>query len=157
MSAEASGWTDMVNWTVVANLVTWIFVWIGWNRVHQATLGRERRKEKRDAAKAVIVELLELEEQAVSFHTAPAFEPQKWFSLRLQNDRMIRRLQRPPFEELKLPNKSLVSLRQNITDKNTGATTFISQPHYSPMVSNIRAAVDDLIEDIETQRDSVWK
>lgn len=139
------------------SLTTWVLVLLGWYAVHLATLSRERRKERRDAAKAMIDSLASLAIKAREFHTAAKFDEFAADDLTYKTDKTIRALQRPPLEGLDISVSKLVRLRKAITLKNADASSFATQPSPSAMLQDIRAAVDDLIDAIELAREAYWQ
>jgi hypothetical protein len=138
------------------NLITWLLVLAGWFAVHQATLSRERRKERREAAKFTIESLRELEVDALKFHMAPGFDSVQADQLIYRAGRIIRGLQRTPMSELELPLGRMVRLRRSMTLNNADASVFKPQTAGSGLLMEIRAAVDDLVDAIETARDTKW-
>lgn len=146
--ACSDGWT---------NAVSWGLIFLGWFVVHKITLRRERRKEKREAAHKICIELCELERLAINFHTAQVHDSRNATDLRQSVVRLIRHLQREPLTELKISNQSLILLRQSITRQNADPSDFSAQTADSDLVRNIRDATSDLIEVIEDGRERVWK
>ncbi len=138
------------------SVVTWIVVAIGWFVVHSASLARERRSEKRDEAKGVVTDLRELEKEASDFHGAESFDEFKASNLTLKCDRLIKVLQRVPFNELKLDPALLSALRRSITCNNIDRTAFEMQSANSETQRNIRIATDDLIDAVEIAKARYW-
>ena len=128
----------------------------GWYAVHIATLSRERRKERRDASKAAIDELGKLAVEARKLHSAATFDVNQADLVIYKTQRIIRALQRPPLLDLDLSISKMVRLRKSITLNNTDASSFCSQCTYSPILLEIRAAIDELIESVEERRDVRW-
>ncbi|MHB1174793.1 MAG: hypothetical protein ACYCZJ_06690 [Sulfuriferula sp.] len=146
--ACVAGWT---------NAVSWGLIFLGWFVVHKITLRQERRKEKREAAHKVCIELRELERLAINFHTALGHDSRNATDLRQGVARLISHLQRAPLKELEIRNQSLIQLRQSITRKNADPSDFSAQTADSDLVRNIRDAISDLIEVIEDSRERKWK
>lgn len=145
---------DTAPWWVHA--VTWIVVVAGWFIVHRATLSRERRREKRDSARQLITDLHELEKSAREFHGAEHYDEYAAAALAMRCDRMIKVLQRPPFDELKIDPHLLKSLRQAITCRNIDRSAFSQQAANSEIQRNIRFAADDLIDAVEETKALYW-
>lgn len=140
-------------WT---NVITWVLVLLGWLAVHYATLARERRKERRELAKAVIDALRSLELEALRFHTAATFDSILVDQLIYQTGRAIRSLQRVPMSDLNLPLGRMIRVRKTITLRNCDRSSFQTQRAGSPILLEIRGAVDDLVDSIEEARDARW-
>lgn len=138
-------------------LVTWVLVFAGWFAVHHATLARDRRKEKREAAANLCDDLLELQAAAIDFHTASHCDIRKSTDLAQEVERIVLQLTKKPFSELDIPLSRRVVLRQRITRRNADPSDFVSQPANSQIVLEIRNAVTDLIFAIEEARESNWK
>lgn len=136
--------------------VTWFIVAAGWYTVHRATLSRERRKEKRDAAKQLVSDLQELEKSARAFHGAEKHDEYAAAELSMRCDRLIKVLQRPPFDELKISPSLMTSLRRAITCGNIDRTAFSQQAANSLIQRDIRCATDDLIDAVETAKVRFW-
>lgn len=68
-----NGWTSAVSWGLI---------FLGWFVVHKTTLRQERRKEKRETAHKVCIELRELERLAINFHTAQEHDSRNATDLR---------------------------------------------------------------------------
>lgn len=136
--------------------VTWLSVAAGWYMVHRATLSRERRKEKRDAAKQFVSDLQELEKSARGFHGAEKHDEYAAAELSMQCDRLIKVLQRTPFDELKISPSLMTSLRRTITCGNIDRTAFSQQAANSFIQRDIRCATDDLIDAVETAKARFW-
>ena len=81
------------NW---AGVITWFIVVIGWIIVHNATLARDRRKEKREISMHICKEIADLQATAIDFHTATDFDARKSTDLAQQVDRVCIRLQKYP-------------------------------------------------------------
>jgi hypothetical protein len=139
------------------NVVTWGMVVVGWLLVHLATLNRDRRKERRDVAKAVVEEITDLEKSAREFHVSETFDGHKAQILRCETERVIRKIQRMPLSLLDIPLSRLVRLRKAITLKNTDRSDFKTQSDDSEILADIRMAVDDLLEIIEVHKDAKWE
>lgn len=138
------------------SVVTWILVFGGWFFVHKATLRRERRKEKREAAKQVCGELRLVERSAIDFHTAQTHDSRRATDLRQEVERLSLQLQRAPLSELEIPLSRIIQLRRNITRKNVDPSDFAAQTADSDLVRDIRNAATDLIEVIEGEREKRW-
>lgn len=136
--------------------VTWVVVIAGWYTVHRATLSRERRREKRDAAKQLVADLHELEKSAREFHGAEKHDEYAAAELAMCCDRLIKVLQRAPFDELKISPRLMTSLRRAITCGNIDRTAFSQQAANSEIQRDIRCATDDLIDAIETAKVGIW-
>jgi len=141
-------------WT---NAVNWVLIFVGWLVVYKITLRQERRKEKREAAHKICVELRELERQAINFHTAQEHDIRNATDLRQSVGRLIRHLQRAPLKELEISNQHLIELRQSITRQNADPSDFSAQTADSVLIQKIRDATSDLIEVIENCREIKWK
>jgi hypothetical protein len=142
--------------TLWSNVITWLLIFCGWYAVHRATLARERRKERRELANSAIEALKSLAIEAREFHTAAAFDEYRADLLRYRIDRIILSLQRSPLSELSLPIGRMVKLRKGITLKNMDQSIFCAQPSNSPVLRDIRSAVDDLVDAIEAARERCW-
>lgn len=138
------------------SIVTWLVVAVGWFVVHSASLSRERRGEKRDEAKSVVTDLRGLEKEASDFHGAESFDEFKASDLALKCDRLIKVLQRVPFNELKLDPTLLSALRRSVTCDNIDRTAFQTQSANSEIQRNIRIATDDLIDSVEIAKARYW-
>lgn len=136
--------------------VTWVIVVVGWKIVHSSTLARERRREKRDAAKQIASDLHELEKSAREFHGADHYDEYAAAELAMRCDRLIKMLQRVPFDELKIPPSLMTSLRRAITCGNIDRTAFSQQAANSEIQRNIRVATDDLIDAFEIAKARFW-
>lgn len=121
--------------------------------MHTATLSRERRKEQREAAHRVIEEIKDIEESALAFHTQAGHSQQSADGLTSRINRMIRSLQRAPLKVLDTPLGPMIRFRKSITLENFDSSTFSTQHAESTLLYSIRAATDDLIGVIESQRD----
>ena len=137
-------------------LVTWVLVLGGWYVIHLATLSRERRKERRDAAKLATDALSNLAVEAREFHSASTFDPDKLDLLIYKTQRIIRSLQRMPLRDLDLSILKMVRLRKSISLTNTDSSSFATQNTLSPFLLEIRAATDELIDAIEERRETRW-
>ncbi len=142
------------DWT---HVVTWLLVFLGWGVVHLATLNRDRRKEKRDVSANVCKNLLELQADAIDFHTGQVFEVRKSTDIAQQVERVAIQLQKCPLQELQIPVGRIVALRQRITRQNIDPTSFTPQPADSNLIFEIRNAVTDVISAIEDGRERVWR
>jgi len=138
------------------NLVTWVLAFGGWYAVHKATLSRERRKEKREAASQVCIDLRAVERLAIDFHSAEQRNSRTATDLRQDTERLILRLQRKPFAELSIPLYRLIQLRRSISRHNMDPCDFSCQAPDSELVREIRNAVTDIIESIEDRREQCW-
>ena len=136
--------------------VTWLVVIAGWYTVHRATLARERRRGKRDAAKQLVADLHELEKSAREFHGAEKHDEYAAAELAMRCDRLIKVLQRSPFDELKISPRLMTSLRRTITCGNIDRTAFFQQAANSEIQRDIRCATDDLIDAVETAKVRIW-
>lgn len=136
--------------------VTWVIVAIGWKIVHHSTLARERRREKRDAAKQLVTDLHELEKSARGFHGAEHYDEYAAAELSMRCDRLIKAVQRAPFDELKISPSLMTSVRRAITCHNIDRTAFAQQAANSEIQRNIRCATDDLIDAIEEAKVQIW-
>lgn len=139
-----------------AYVITWALILGGWYAVHRATLARERRKERRELANNAIEALNSLAIEAREFHTASAFDEYQADLLRYRIERIILSLQRSPLSELTLPIGRMVKLRKSITLKNMDQSSFCAQTSNSPVLREIRSAVDDLVDAIEAARERCW-
>lgn len=140
-----------------ANIVTWCVVFLGWYAVHQATLVRDRRKEKREISAKLCTSLIELQSAAIDFHTASQCDVRQSTDLAQQVERAVLQLQKLPLNELSIPLSRMIALRQRITRQNIDLTDFASQPADSQIIFEIRNAVTDMIFAIEDARERVWK
>lgn len=141
----------------LSNIISWFFILLGWLVVHKITLKQERRKERREAAHTICMELRELEHLAINFHTAREHDIRNATDLRQSVERLIRHLQRSPLTELEISNQCLIQLRQSITLQNADRRDFSAQNADSDLIRNIRDATSDLIEVIEDNREIKWK
>jgi len=139
-----------------SNFITWVLILGGWFVVHRATLVRERRKERRELANNAIDALNSLAIEARNFHIASAFDEHRADLLRYRIGRMILSLQRQPLSELDLPIGRMVRLRKSITLKNMDQSSFSAQQPNSPVLMDIRSAVDDLVDAIDAARERCW-
>ncbi len=135
------------------SIVTWLIVLGGWIVVHSATLARERRKEKRDAANTLIEAIKAVEQFAVCFHTAEKYDSSASDALIWRVSRLIRILQRPPLKAMDIPLNLMVRFRKGITLKNIDPSSFTTQTYHSDLIRDIRNATDEMIESIEAARD----
>jgi len=138
------------------NVFTSLLVLVGWFAVHFATLSRERRKERRETAKSAVDALNSIASDASAFHTALTFDAHEACLLRYNTEKVIRTLQRKPLNDLDLSLGRMVKLRKSITLKNIDPSIFSPQNIDSPILQDIRAATDDLVDAIEAARDSHW-
>jgi hypothetical protein len=140
----------------VVHVITWLIVIAGWVIVHRTTLSRERRREKRDTAKQFLSDLYALEKSAHQFHGAPNYDEYAAAKLRMQCDRLIKILQRTPFNELRISPSLMIALRRAITRNNIDPTAFSPQAANSRIQLDIRYATDDLADAIEIAKASHW-
>lgn len=138
-------------------IVTWVLVFVGWFAVHQATLARDRRKEKREAARGFCDSLLELQTVAIDFHTASHCDVRKSTDLAQQIERVALQLDKSPLRELEIPLVRRIVLRQRMTRQNVDPSDFVPQPADSQLVLDIRDAVTELIVAVEDARECIWK
>lgn len=148
MSACELGWSSVVTWSLVL---------LGWFAVHTATLARDRRKEKREAAERICEALLNAQAAAIDFHTSKIFDQCKSIDLAQLVERIIIQLQVTPLSELDTPKSRLVSLRQSVTQRNIDLSDFAPQSPDSELLLSIRISVSELVLYIETRREVVWK
>ena len=141
-------------WT---HFVTWFLILLGWYFVHLATLSRDRRKEKRDISTQVCKSILDLQADAIDFHTAAKCEVRKSTDVSQMLDRIVIQLQKKPLSELEIPLALIIDLRQGISMNNIDPTGFEAQAADSDIVLNIRNAATDMIFAIEDARERVWK
>ena len=139
-----------------SGLVTWVLAFGGWFAVHKATLSRERRKEKREAAKEICATLRVIERNAIDFHTAENHSSRAANDLRQDTERLILQLQRKPLSELKIPLSRMIQFRRSITRHNIDPSDFSCQPPDSELVREVRNAVTDVVESIEERREQYW-
>ncbi len=71
-------------------------------------------------------------------------------------DRLIKVVQRAPFDELKIAPSLMTSLRRAVTCHNIDRTAFSQQAANSEIQRNIRCAIDDLIDAIEEAKVRTW-
>lgn len=124
--------------------------------VHLATLSRERRKERRDIAKSAIDALTVLATEARDFHSAATFDSNNADIVIYKTQRIVRSLQRLPLSKLDLPISKMVRLRKSISLNNADLSSFSTQRTQSPILQEIRAAIDDLVDSIEEMRQARW-
>ena len=141
------------NWP---NVVTWLLVSAGWLVVHQATLSRERRREKREESLKFCAELRSIENLAIDFHTNAQHDALKATDLRQEVERLSRKLQRVPLSDLNIDHKLIIQFRQSVTRKNFDPHNFAPQTPESDILYGIRDAVTDLVESIEVNRERYW-
>lgn len=135
---------------------TWVLVFVGWCVVHQATLARDRRKEKRDVSARFCSDLLKLQADAIDFHTADKYDSRKSHDVAQQVDRIVGQLTKVPLVELNVPYERFIALRQAITMNNSEASDFKPQPLDALLVFDIRNAVMDLVDAVEEARETRW-
>lgn len=138
------------------SVITWGLVLAGWFAVHLATLARERRKERREVVKVAIDALRQLELEALQFHSAPKFDSVTANNLIYKTGRIIRSLQRPPLNALDIPLSRMVKVRKAVTLNNADPSSFQPQQVNSQLLTDLRAAIDDLADAIEAARDNRW-
>jgi hypothetical protein len=137
-------------------LVTWSLAFGGWFAVHKATLSRERRKEKREAAKEMCLALRTLERSAIDFHTAEEYSSRAANDLRQDTERLILQLQRKPLSELQIPLSRMIQFRRSVSRHNIDPSDFLCQLPDSDLIREVRNAVTDVIESIEERREQYW-
>lgn len=140
-----------------SNVPTWLIVFGGWFAVHKMTLRRERRKEKRELAKAICSDIREVEQTALNFHCGAHFDARTYSDIREHVDRILLHLQKAPLSELKIETSLMVALRQSITLQNTDPSDFMSKMPDDDLIRDVRSAVFDLIVSIDTNRDKIWE
>ncbi|SCZ86434.1 conserved hypothetical protein [Nitrosomonas mobilis] len=153
-------------WSLVPPLFSGVLIIGGWFVVHKATLSRERRKEKREIINNVLEEIRAIESIAVDFHNSVIFDGKVNSNITLRIDRLSRKLQATPFAELGISRDLMIQIRQAITlkhfDKSDFPTVFqritqrnpYSASHIEILIKDINAATDDLIDCIETAKNT---
>jgi hypothetical protein len=126
---------------------------LGWLVVHKTEIGRERRKEKREAVTRIIDEIKEIEHQAIAFHSSQNHSAEGSDSLICRIARVKLCLQRPPLSSLKIPLPLLVRFKKTFTLKNTDASSFVRQEYHGELIVGIRRITDEMIEAVEAARD----
>lgn len=142
---------------MLKDAVTWLLVIAGWWLVHQATLARERRKENRDAINKVIEDLRRIEQVAVGFHQAIEFNGTRARELRIDLERALRRINKPPCKRLEIPTRARARARQAVTRENMDRSSFVRQDSESHLLLELTDAFDGLINEIETARDKKFR
>lgn len=138
-------------------LLTVGLVILGWWIVHNATLNRERRKEKRELASKICKEIWDLQQAAIDFHTNPEYSGRKATDLAQLVSRIITQLQKAPLDELKVPHIRMIDLRRRITLRNCEKTEFATQDHESDFIAELRNAAADLVYFVEDAKEEQWK
>lgn len=148
------GWKEGIS--VVSSLATWGLVYLGWWKVHQLSLDRERRKEKRESAAKLLNQVRSIEQEAIDFHRRTKYDEDLRASLIYSVSRVSRLLQQAPYSELAINNKIIIAFRQSITLKNADPTEFKSQSSNSLFVHEIRTSADELVDAIELAKERLY-
>ncbi len=143
--------------TIIASVITWVVVFVGWIIVHNATLARDRRREKREACRQICTSLEELQAAAIDFHTSNQFNLRASSDLGHSVEQIILRLQGKPFSELNVPRSRIKAIRQRLTEKNVDLSDFSSQSADSEIVLDVRTAISDLVMYLDSRKETVWK
>lgn len=138
-------------------LLTFGLVILGWWIVHNATLTRERRKEKRELASKICKEIWDLQEAAVDFHTNHEYSGRKSADLAQVVGRVNTQLQKTPLDQLNVPHIRMIDLRRRITLRNSEKSEFAAQDHESDFIAELRNAAADLVHFIEDAKEERWK
>ncbi|MCA3132920.1 MAG: hypothetical protein ING80_07270 [Rhodocyclaceae bacterium] len=138
-----------MDWSSWGQVVTWCLVLAGWVIVNYQNNQRERRKEQRASIDSIKKQLADLEEGAVSFHTSKEFDHATRRRLQYQIHRLSDACQRLQLCEPQTTVKPIAALRQAITLNNADPTTFVPQEPTSPLLDDIYAAGDDVIDAVE--------
>lgn len=153
-------------WPWAQLLVSWALIIGGWFFVHKAALSRERRKEKREVIDRVLEEIRAIESIAIDFHSSKIFNKKVNSNITLRIDRLSRKLQAPPFAALGISTDLMIQIRQAITlrhfDKSDFPTAVQRIMKRSPypatsieiLIKDINSATDDLIDCIETAKNT---
>jgi hypothetical protein len=139
-----------------SSIITWALVFGGWWVVHKATLSRERRKEKRETAHQICIDLRAVECLAIDFHTAQNHDSRKATDICQDTERLVLQIQRTPLSELSIPLYRWTHLRRSITLHNVDPSDFSPRPANSELIRDIRNAVTDVIDAIEERREQCW-
>lgn len=135
-------------WALLAQIVTWVIVIIGWLIVNHQNNNRERRKEIRQAIDKIVNRIEEIEQDALRFHQS-SFDGGSARKLLLSLDktgRSITWLRMVGTEEYK---KSIVSFRRSITLKNFDPTAHVALGSNDSQLARISAAADNLVNLLE--------
>lgn len=141
---------------LLAQVVTWIVVIIGWYVVHRLTLKREKRKEARERIDVFLKSLHDIEEKAISFHRSDGFKGDIARALRFGIQRSISSLNRQLFSMFTINPGLLREFRHAVTYRNFEPSNFSSQPPDSPILSDIANAVDEIEEQIEKEYERIY-
>lgn len=142
---------------VIASIVTWIVVLIGWYVVHSKALERDRRREKREACREICEALEELQSAALDFHTSNQFSLRDSTDLGYSVEQVVLKLQAKPIDELKLPKSKIIAIRQRITGRNVDLSDFSPQAADSEIIMDIRAAISEVTRYLDQRKEIVWE
>lgn len=142
---------------IIASILTWLVVLIGWYVVHNKTLERDRRREKREACRQLCEALEKLQEAALDFHTSNQFSLRNSTDLGYFVEQVVLSLQGKPIDELKLPRSKIIAIRQKITGRNVDLSDFTSQAADSEIIMDIRTSVSDITRYLDQRKEVVWE
>lgn len=145
--------------------VTWLTVIVGWMVVADQQNYRELRKDRSSRLNDLRSKLLDVEHQAVDFHTADAFSESGAFILRRELGSLAREL--TILKDCKFIDMGclelMVALRQACTEMNDTEVKFQKQVHFSERIGEImaaREALDDRLSagltDALLSNKSIW-
>jgi hypothetical protein len=127
-------------------VVTWLTVIIGWMVVADQQNFRELRKDRASRLNDLRDDLLEIEAQAIAFHTAESFGGAEALSLRRELGTVSRELS--VLKECRFVEtaceEAVIALRQACTDSNQDEKSFVQQEHFSECTGRIMAAREEL-------------
>lgn len=127
-------------------IVTWLTVIVGWMVVADQQNYRELRKDRAARLNDIRAALLKIEEDAVSFHTAPEFSMASAFALRRGIGTLSREL--TMLGDCKFIESSwsglMIALRQSCTQTSQDERSFKQVDHFSARVGDIMVAREDL-------------
>lgn len=135
---------------------TWLIIIAGWFALHYFAKKRDQCKEARERLDQAIVALRAIEERAVKFHQASAYNGDLARTLVFDIKRIISKLKRHPFSAFDVDQNLMKELRKSITLKNFDQSKFACQPMNSFILNNIANAVDDIEDLLEKEYERIY-
>lgn len=140
-------------------IVGYLLLFVGWYVVHRFAkarendkvlleLKREAAKERREAAREVIKQLRDIEDQGVAFHTSPSYDNTKANQLVRACDRVADDLAK--WKDAPMP--FLVrQMYQAMTLRNIDPDEFVQQSDHSEIALAVRRAIGALTKELLPQ------
>lgn len=137
--ASTFDWTDSV---------TWLLVVVGWVILNLQHRTIETRKERREALDKIVGDLRSLEERAIAFHTAKAYDHLLIRGIQRDVDRIW-----PSVSLLHLLEAKeavlITDIRRAITLRNADPTDFAQKDAREQFVDEISDSIDSLIAKLD--------